>query len=49
VVAHARHDETVTSRVAFRALDDEEVALYAVTGEGPDRAGASECYRAVLR
>jgi septum formation protein len=31
--------ETVTSRVVFRALDDEEIALYAATGEGLDKAG----------
>jgi septum formation protein len=36
----AVHTETVTSRVVFRDLDDEEVALYAATGEGRDKAGA---------
>jgi septum formation protein len=37
--ARVLHRETVTSRVVFRALDDEEVALYAATGEGLDKAG----------
>jgi septum formation protein len=32
--------ETVTSLVVFRALDEEEIALYAATGEGLDKAGA---------
>jgi septum formation protein len=36
----AEHTETVTSRVVFRDLDDEEIALYAATGEGRDKAGA---------
>jgi septum formation protein len=36
----ARATEIVTSRVVFRALDDEEIALYAATGEGLDKAGA---------
>jgi septum formation protein len=36
---HALHLETVTSRVVFRALDPEEIALYAATGEGLDKAG----------
>ncbi len=36
----ARHQETVTSRVVFRELDDEEIAAYAATGEGLDKAGA---------
>jgi septum formation protein len=36
----ARHAETVTSEVVFRALDEEEIALYAATGEGLDKAGA---------
>jgi septum formation protein len=36
----ARHVEIVTSRVVFRALDDEEIAGYAATGEGLDKAGA---------
>lgn len=34
------HQETVTSRVVFRALDDDEIAGYAATGEGLDKAGA---------
>jgi septum formation protein len=38
--AHAAHAETVTTRVTFRALDDEEIAAYAATGEGLDKAGA---------
>jgi septum formation protein len=38
--ARARHEETVTSRVVFRDLDEDEVALYAATGEGRDKAGA---------
>jgi septum formation protein len=38
--ALAVHQETVTSRVVFRALDDEEIAAYAATGEGLDKAGA---------
>jgi septum formation protein len=38
--ARARCCETVTTRVVFRDLDDEEVALYAATGEGLDKAGA---------
>lgn len=32
--------ETVTSRVVFRALDEDEIAGYAATGEGLDKAGA---------
>jgi septum formation protein len=36
----ARHVETVTSRVVFRGLDDDEIATYAATGEGLDKAGA---------
>jgi septum formation protein len=36
----ARHLETVTSRVVFRALDDDEIVAYAATGEGLDKAGA---------
>lgn len=39
-MARALAIETVTSRVVFRALDDEEIALYAATGEGLDKAGA---------
>lgn len=34
------HAETVRTRVTFRALDDEEIAAYAATGEGLDKAGA---------
>lgn len=34
------HAETVVTRVRFRALDDEEIAGYAATGEGLDKAGA---------
>jgi septum formation protein len=34
------HRETVTSRVVFRALDEAEIAAYAATGEGLDKAGA---------
>jgi septum formation protein len=36
----ALHLETTTSRVVFRALDDDEIAAYAATGEGLDKAGA---------
>ncbi|XXV03216.1 Maf family protein [Sorangium sp. So ce1335] len=38
--AEARHAETVVTRVRFRALDDDEIASYAATGEGLDKAGA---------
>ncbi|APR86856.1 Septum formation protein Maf [Minicystis rosea] len=38
--ARPRHTETVTSRVVFRALDEDEIAAYAATGEGLDKAGA---------
>ncbi|WP_437596686.1 Maf family protein [Sorangium sp. So ce590] len=38
--AAALHAETVVTRVRFRALDDDEVASYAATGEGLDKAGA---------
>ncbi|WP_437955410.1 Maf family protein [Sorangium sp. So ce119] len=38
--AEALHAETVMSRVCFRELDDDEVASYAATGEGLDKAGA---------
>lgn len=38
--ARAVHRETVTSRVVFRTLDDDEIAGYAATGEGLDKAGA---------
>jgi septum formation protein len=34
------HAETVVTRVRFRALSDDEVASYAATGEGLDKAGA---------
>lgn len=37
--ARALHRETVTSRVVFRALDEDEIAAYAATGEGLDKAG----------
>jgi len=36
----ALHAETVTSTVVFRALDEAEIAGYAATGEGLDKAGA---------
>ncbi|MGK4002968.1 Maf family protein [Sorangium sp. So ce1036] len=36
----ALHAETVMTRVRFRALGDDEVASYAATGEGLDKAGA---------
>ena len=36
----AAHAETVTTRVAFRALSGNEVAAYVDTGEGRDKAGA---------
>ncbi|AUX35320.1 MULTISPECIES: nucleoside triphosphate pyrophosphatase [Sorangium] len=38
--AEALHAETVVTRVRFRELDDDEVASYAATGEGLDKAGA---------
>ncbi|WP_437942869.1 Maf family protein [Sorangium sp. So ce341] len=38
--AEALHAETVVTRVRFRQLDDDEVASYAATGEGLDKAGA---------
>lgn len=34
------HVETVRTRVFFRALGDDEIAAYAATGEGLDKAGA---------
>ena len=34
------HAETVCTRVTFRALDEDEIAAYASTGEGLDKAGA---------
>ncbi|HLM75060.1 MAG TPA: Maf family protein [Polyangiaceae bacterium] len=36
----ALHEETVSTRVRFRGLDEEEIAGYAATGEGLDKAGA---------
>jgi septum formation protein len=39
-VSRAVHQETVTSRVVFRDLDEDEIAAYAATGEGLDKAGA---------
>jgi septum formation protein len=36
----ALHAETVVTRVIFRALDDAEIAAYAASGEGLDKAGA---------
>ncbi len=38
--AGALHAETVRTRVTFRALSDEEIAGYAASGEGRDKAGA---------
>lgn len=38
--AGAAFAETVRTRVWFRALDDDEIAAYAATGEGLDKAGA---------
>ncbi|WP_394827481.1 Maf family protein [Pendulispora albinea] len=34
------HAETVTTKVTFRALSDEEIRDYAASGEGADKAGA---------
>lgn len=34
------HEESVTTRVVFRALDPDEIRRYAATGEGLDKAGA---------
>ncbi len=36
----ALHAETVRTRVTFRVLDEDEIASYAATGEGLDKAGA---------
>jgi septum formation protein len=36
----ALHAETVSTRVTFRALEDDEIDAYAATGEGLDKAGA---------
>lgn len=36
----ALHAETVCTRVTFRVLGDDEIAAYAATGEGLDKAGA---------
>lgn len=33
------HAETVTTRVSFRAIDDEEARAYAASGQGRDKAG----------
>jgi len=33
------HEETVVTRVTFRAIDDGEARAYAATGEGMDKAG----------
>jgi septum formation protein len=33
------HEETVTTRVTFRAVDDDEARAYARSGEGLDKAG----------
>lgn len=38
--SRAAHAETVRTRVLFRALDEAEIAAYAATGEGLDKAGA---------
>jgi septum formation protein len=38
--ARAAHAETVRTRVVFRALGEDEIAAYAATGEGLDKAGA---------
>jgi len=40
VAGRVAHAETVTSRVAFRAVTTHEAAAYAATGEGRDKAGA---------
>ncbi len=36
---HAEHSQTVSTRVRFRALMPGEIARYAATGEGLDKAG----------
>ena len=36
----ALHEETVSTRVRFRALEEDEIEGYAATGEGLDKAGA---------
>jgi len=36
----ARHAQTVTTHVTFRAVSEQEAAAYAATGEGRDKAGA---------
>lgn len=38
--ARALHAETVSTRVRFRALREDEIEGYAATGEGLDKAGA---------
>ena len=38
--ARPLHEETVSTVVVFRALDDAEIEGYAATGEGLDKAGA---------
>lgn len=35
----AAHVESVTTRVVFRALEDDEIAAYVACGEGRDKAG----------
>lgn len=39
-VPRVAHAETTTTSVVFRALDEDEIDAYAVTGEGADKAGA---------
>jgi septum formation protein len=39
-VALPLHAETISTRVRFRALGDDEIEGYAATGEGLDKAGA---------
>ena len=38
--ARSLHEETVKTRVTFRALSSEQVRSYVATGEGKDKAGA---------